>query len=561
MRPALDSWATRRITARTWIGGVVIVFAVALAAGCSDSVKKGAPARDATAVHNEGRAFPVLRVTWGSPDYLDPGLAYTSYAWMLLQHVNLGLIGYRWTTGAEGATVVPALAERLPAVSSHGTDYRFTLRPNLRYSDGTPLSASDFKASIERLFKIDSPGVGFFMQIVGAPRFAKAKDGPLPGIVVDDEKRTIEIKLSAPRADFLDILGIPFAAVLPASTPPSDQSTQAIPATGPYMVQSYRPKRNVVLLRNPHYEAVPGIPRGNPDRLVATIVNEPAAALETVLRGSSDFMMGVPPDRLAEVQRKHADRLKLYTPASTYYFALNNRLPPFDNLKARQAVNYAIDRRALVQANGGLGIATQNVLPPTYPQYRKIDFYRHDVGRAKRLVAESGTSGMKVTVWGINQSPAREATEYLADLLNKVGWKATPKLLGVAVFFQTVGNQATRAQVVWLNWYQDYPHPLDWFDGPFNGNRITRVHNTNMGNVNFSDVNAAIERLRGAERSTADTDEAWARVDHDLIVEHAALVPYMNAEGADFLGARIDPACYYNHVLFLFDWAAICVKR
>jgi len=549
------------ITARTWIAGAGVVFALALAAGCHDSAKKASPALAASAVQNEGRTFPLLRVTWGSMDYLDPGLAYTSYAWMLMEHVYLGLVGYRWTTGSEGATIVPALAQHLPAVSSHGTDYRFTLRPNLRYSDGTEVRASDFKASIERLFKIDSPGVGFFTQIVGAPRFAKTKSGPLPGIVVDDEKRTIEIKLSTPRADFLNILGIPFAAVLPASTPPSDQSTTAIPATGPYMVQSYRPRRTFVLIRNPRYKVVPGIPPGNPDKLIGMIMENPTAALETVLRGKSDFMMGVPPDRLAEVQSKHRARLKLYTPASTYYFALNERLPPFNSLKARQAVNYAIDRQALVQANGGLGIATQNVLPPTYPQYRKIDFYRHDIGRAKRLVAESGTSGMTVTVWGVNQSPSREATLYLTDLLNKVGWKAAPKLLAGAVFVQTVGNQATRAQIVWLNWYQDYPHPLDWFDASFNGNRITQVHNSNIGNVDFSDVNVAIERLKRAGGSAAGSNEAWAKVDHDLVVKHAAVAPYMNAEGADFLGAGIDPGCYYNHVLFLFDWTAICAKR
>jgi peptide/nickel transport system substrate-binding protein len=167
---------------------------------------------------------------------------------------------------------------------------------------------------------------------------------------------------------------------------------------------------------------------------------------------------------------------------------------------------------------------------------------------------------MSVTVWGVNQSPAREATEYLTDVLNKIGWKATPKLLAGDVFFQTVGNQATRAQIVWVNWYQDYPHPLDWFDGPFNGNRITEVHNNNIDNVDYADVNAAIERLKRSRGRTAASNAAWANVDRELVVRHAALAPYVNAEGADFLGTRIDASCYYNHVLYLFDWTAICLK-
>jgi peptide/nickel transport system substrate-binding protein len=148
------------------------------------------------------------------------------------------------------------------------------------------------------------------------------------------------------------------------------------------MVRSYKPTRSFVLVRNHHYQPIPGIPRGNPDRLVGTIVEEPTAALETVLHGNSDFVMGVPVDRLTELRTKHGAQLKLYTPANTYYFALNNRVPPFNSSKARRAVNYAIDRDALVRLNGGLGTVTQNVLPPTYPQYRKINFYQHDVTRA-----------------------------------------------------------------------------------------------------------------------------------------------------------------------------------
>ncbi len=515
-----------------------------------------------TASQNAGRTFADFRVTWDAPDYFDPGLTYTVTGWQVIQHVYLGLLGYKQTAGPDGATIIPALAEKLPTVSADGKDYKFTLRPGLKYSNGKPVMASDFKASIERLYKIDSPGVGFFDQIVGADTFSKTKKGGISGITVNDKARTVDIKLSSPRGDFLYILGIPFAAIVPKSTPASDQSTRGIPSTGPYMQQKYQPNRSFVFVRNPNYKEIPGIPKGNPDKLTGTIISEDTAALQTVLNGKSDYdFRTIPTDRLSEVQTKYKDQLRLYTPANTYYLAMNSRVPPFNNLKAREAINYAIDRGAMVRLFGGLGVTTQNFLPPTYPQYKKITKYTHDLAKAKQLVQQSGTAGMKVTVWGLNEAPSQPTTEYVADVLNKIGWKATPKLLAHDVYFTTIGNQATKAQIMYTDWYQDYPHPLDWFDVLLNGNRITQTHNNNVGNADFPAANATIEKLKKEPKLNDTINKQWAQLDNDYVVKYSAIAPFLNIEGTDFFGKNVDLGCYYNHVLFQFDWTAICMKK
>jgi peptide/nickel transport system substrate-binding protein len=538
-----------------------------LASGCGGGGNKNASTTSSsssggTASQNSGRTFADFKVTWDAPDYFDPGLTYTVTGWQVIQHVYLGLLGYKQTAGPEGATIIPALAQSLPTVSADGKDYKFTLRPGLKYSNGKPVLASDFKASIERLYKIDSPGVGFFDQIVGADTFSKTKKGGLSGIIVNDKARTVEIKLSSPRGDFMYILGIPFAAILPKATPATDQSTRGIPATGPYMQQSYKPNRSFIFVRNPNYKEIPGIPKGNPDKLTGTIISEDTAALQTVLNGKSDYdFRTIPTDRLSEVQTKYKDQLRLYTPANTYYFAMNSRVPPFNNLKAREAINYAIDRGAMVRLFGGLGVTTQNFLPPTYPQYHKISFYTHDLAKAKQLVQQSGTAGMKVTVWGLNEAPSQPTTEYVADVLNKIGWKATPKLLAHDVYFTTIGNQATKAQIMYTDWYQDYPHPLDWFDVLLNGNRITQTHNNNVGNADFPAANAKIEALKKQPKLTPAINKQWAQLDNDYVVKYSAIAPYLNIEGTDFFGKNVDLSCYYNHVLFQFDWTAICMKK
>jgi len=553
------------------VGALVLVLAL-LAAGCggggggnnaseSTTTTGGQASSGGTASQNAGRTFPTLRVTWDAPDYFDPGLSYTVTGWQIMQHVYLGLVGYKWTAGPAGATIVPALATGLPQVSADGKDYKFTLRKGLKYSDGSPVKASDFRASIERLYKVSSPGVGFFSQIVGADQFSKTKTGHITGITTNDKTGSVEIKLTSPRGDFLQILGIPFAAIIPAKTPPSDQSTKGIPANGPYMISSYKPNRTFTVVRNPNYQPVSGIPKGNPDKVEGTILSEDTAALQSVLGGKSDYdFRTIPTDRLPEVQQKYKDQLRLYTPANTYYLAMNTRVKPFDKLSARQAVNYAIDRSAMVQLFGGLGRTTQNFLPPTYPQYQKIDTYKTNLAKARALVKASGTAGMKVTVWGLNEAPSQPTVEYVADVLTKIGWKATPKLLAHDVYFTTIGNQKTKAQIMYTDWYQDYPHPLDWFDVLLNGNRITETHNNNVSNADFPAANALIERLKKQPKLNDQVNQQWASLDRDYVVKYSAVAPYLNIEGTDFFSDKVDLSCYYNHVLFQFDWSAICMK-
>src|SRR5690348_15200708 len=223
---------------------------------------------------------------------------------------------------------------------------------------------------------MDSPGVGFFSSIAGvsgANGYATTKKGHISGITTNDANRTIEIKLDHPEGDILYILALEFAHVVPTGTPAKDQSTHPIPSTGPYMIQSYQPNKQFVLVRNPQYKQIEGLPAGNPDKVVFKIVEDDAAALQQVINGQGDWdFHPIPTDRLASTQQKYGDRLKIYTPANTYYFFMNTRVKPFNNLKVRQAVNYAIDRQALVRIYGGLASPTQNVLPPTYPQYKKI---------------------------------------------------------------------------------------------------------------------------------------------------------------------------------------------
>ena len=301
---------------------------------------------------------------------------------------------------------------------------------------------------------MDSPGVGFFSAISGvsgAKGFATTKKGHISGIITNDANRTIELKLDHPEGDILYILALEFADVVQTGTPASDQSTHPIPATGPYMVQSYVPNRTITLVRNPNYNnQIPTEPSGNPDKVIAKIITDPVAAYQQVISGKSDYdFQPIPNDRLPEAQKKYKDQLRIYTNANTYYYALNNAIPPFNNIQARKAAQMAIDPQAIISGiYGGLGRPTENFLPPGYPQYKKIDAWHFDLAKAKQLVQQSGTAGQTVDVYGPNEDPSKSNTEYLAGQLTKIGYKTKIHLLSHAVYFQTIGNQATKAQAM-----------------------------------------------------------------------------------------------------------------
>ena len=535
-----------------------LTFALAACGGGDD--ESGGSTTEASGGSTQ-KTFPELKVAFDNGiDYLDPGLSYTVQGWGIMLPVHLGLVTYKMVNGPDGATLIPAMAKDLPEVSSDGLDYKFELRDGVTYSDGTAVKASDFKSSIKRLFLVDSPGVGFFTGIEGAEQFAKTKKGDIAGITTDDNAGTVEIKLTAPQGDFLHILATLFASFVPPNTPAKDQSTAGIPANGPYMIQNYTPNRSVTLVRNPKWKAIEGIPDGNPDKMSFNVIEEDSAALQSVIDGKNDYdFHPIPVDRLGEVQNKFPDQLKLYLPANTYYYFMNTRLKPFDKLEVRQAVNYAIDRQAVVRLYGGLAKPTENVLPPTYPQYKKISKYPHDLAKAKQLVQQSGYAGMPVTVWGNSRETLQKPAAYLADVLNQIGFKATLKIIDPSVYFTTIGNQRTKAQTGIANWFQDYPHPLDWFDVLLNGERITQTHNNNYSNFDNKNVNSTINKLKTEPTLTDAVNQQWAQLDN-TVMQNAAWAPYVNRQFTDFFSSKVDTGCYINHVLYQFDFSRICMK-
>ncbi len=501
----------------------------------------------------------------GSTDYLDPGLSDTAEGWGVMWNVYLPLIGYKHVNRSAGATLVPYLATSLPHISPNGRVYSLRLRRGLRYSNGESVHAGDFKRTIERDIVLDSAGAALFNNIAGAARFAKIQKGGIIGIRVNDLQRTIVIHLVAPEGDFENILASEFAAPVPSNAPRSDTTLHPLPSTGPYEIASYQPRSRIVEVRNPRFQPWRfhgNVPVGNPDRVTWDIVPTAGVALRSVLSGKDDWMSywPVPNKRLPGLEKRYASRLRKFTPPNLAYFFMNTHVAPFDKVAVRRAVNYAISRKWLVHLAGGLARGTENILPPGYPSYRPHELYRHDLRKAKKLVAASGERGTRVTVWNHDVPGDLPFTKYLVTVLDKLGFRAQENIVTASDYWSTLSEPSTKAQIGFADWVQDYPHPLDWFGVLLDGRQTTAAGSDNYAHFDVPWVTREIESLTRQPKLTPALDGRWRRLDR-RVMELAPWAPFLNREEIDFFSARVRLKCYVNNVLYGFDYAKICVRK
>jgi peptide/nickel transport system substrate-binding protein len=179
--------------------------------------------------------------TW-RPD-LDPQVAWSNYSLNVIYDTYIPLLTYRHAGDRAGSDVIPGLARGLPQIGDQGRTYTLRLRKGLRYSDGEPVRASDFKFAVERMFGFEFGGAfygagHFFDDIVGAERFERTRRGGIPGIVTDDRTGNIVIHLARPERSFSRKLAMTFTAPVPPGTPIHNQSFDPPPATGPYVIRT-----------------------------------------------------------------------------------------------------------------------------------------------------------------------------------------------------------------------------------------------------------------------------------------------------------------------------------
>lgn len=509
----------------------------------------------------------VLRATFASfPDYMDPALSYTAEGWAAMYDTYIPLLTYKHASGKEGSEVIPGLAKRLPEITDGGKTYTLFLRRGLRYSNGRPVRASDFKYAVERMFRLNSGGFPFFTDIVGVRRFLRTRKDGISGIVTDNETGKIVIHLSKPRGTFTQELALMFVAPVPPGMPMRAASHHPPPATGPYVITKVTPGTGWSYERNPEWQRhnhklLPQIPSGHVGRIEVKIVRNNAEQVSGVEQGEFDWMQNPPSaDRFPSLARKYkGTQFRIEPTLSTYYFWMNTRKAPFDDLRVRRAVNYAVDTSALQRIYAEQITPTHQILPPDMPGYRKYDLYPRNLAQARKLIRKAHPRDRKITVWTDSEPPNNEAGAYYASVLRQLGFHARLKVVSPYNYFTVIGNTSTpNLDTGWSNWFADYAHPNDWFQPLLAGSSILHTYNGNFAQIDIPSLNSKIVEL--SRTPLGPTQEAeYAALDRSYM-EQAPWVPYGTRTLSTFVSKRVDLGEVVWNPLFGADLASFEFK-
>ena len=538
--------------------GVVAAMATFGLAACGDS-GGGGGGKEGGEVSGTVTSFP---------DYLDPQLSYTLEGWEAINDVYIPLLTYAQGSGEESTKVVPGLAESLPDISADGKTYTFTLRKGMKYSDGSPIKASDFPYAIERLFKLDSGGAPFFENISGATDYADGKADSISGIQADDATGKIVVNLDKPSGTFLNEVALMFAAPVPQSTPlDKDQTSTPPPSSGTFMITNSDPPNSYTLEKNPQFKTVQDagatdLSEAHVDKVTVTQNKNQSAQAQAIENNQSDFMVDPPPaDLLPDIESTYSDRFRFQESINTYYFWMNNTTPPFNDVRVRQAVNYAIDPAALNRIFGGRLHPSQTILPPGMPGYTDYKLYPGpDLDKAKQLIAEAKPSDTDITVWTDDEPDRKRIGAYYQDVLNSLGFHTTLKIIGGDVYFSTIGNTSTPdLDTGFADWFQDYPHPNDFFGILLSGEAIHPTNNQNFSQTDIPDLNKQIADLDTKQLTDPGVEEDYGNLDKSFM-EQAVWAPYGNEKFTTFTSDRINFDDVQFSLVFNLDYASFQLK-
>jgi peptide/nickel transport system substrate-binding protein len=487
------------------------------------------------------------------PQSLDPSIDFTTQGGEVHWLTHLGPYSFAHASGAAaGSQVIPAVAAALPTVSPDGKTYTFTIRQGLKYSDGSPLKASDLKFGIERALKLGWSAASFLTSTVaGAADYATGKAKDISGITADDTSGQITIKLINPYGAFEDVLAIPGVSFMPQTTPMKPEPNNPPVGFGPYMITNVVPNQSFTVAINPNYasQAIPGIPVGHVNVNVRVESNTTTEASDVLNNSADVFDWGdtIPPALIQQVESQASDRYKSFQSNKTFYWFLNTTQKPFTSALAREAVQIAVDRPALARLGSGLLSPGCYLLPPlmvghpTQPcPYGIVPNNSPNIAKAKQLVQQSGMAGTAVTVWAQNRQPRLEWCENYAATLNAIGFKATLKTIADSQYFSTIETLKNHPQTGFADWQQDFPNPTDFYQNLVDARAILPVGNSNYEEVNDPHIQSELNALYpvpGAQ--LASMAARWQALDFYL-TNKAYVVPFGYLSSPEFVSNRID---------------------
>jgi peptide/nickel transport system substrate-binding protein len=548
----------------------VLAFAVA-AAGCSQTTEgegesteqqqqTGTIATDpadsqgpAKAVDGATKGGVVKILHLAEFEHLDPQRTYVSDALSMSTQFARTLTGYR-EDGQGNLKLVGDLATTAGEdVNKDCKVWKYTLKDGLKFQDGTPITAQDVAYGISRSFDTEtiSDGPAYVQSwLTGNSDFASVYNGPykspgkpVPGLTVNGDK---EITFTFPKPQ----CETPYALAMPTSSPvPQAKDTKGdydrMPfSSGPYMIKEHKYDQFIEFVRNPNWDpATDPIRNAYPDGIRVEFGIDQETASNRLIADAPDdksamMWQNVPAALLPNTEAAGVkERTKPGESQYVEYIYINTER--VKDLKVRQAVNWAINRDAIVKIRGGVDTITgATIISPTIAGYKQFNAY--DGGptgnpeKAKELLA--GQS-VKLT-FAYPQTPQREQiAASVQESLGRAGIEVVLNPLDPATFYATVGTRGNKFDLIRGGWGADWPSASTVIPALFDGRALRPTGNQNLAYLNDPMVNSEIDRIQ-----TLPADEAadeWAKLDERMMKEIAPIIPMYYIGNYEMHGSKI----------------------
>jgi peptide/nickel transport system substrate-binding protein len=540
---------------RFWLS----VAVAALGAGLLVTAGFAGPQSASSSGKSEARGGTIRVDSRNDWDYIDPALAYFSHSWQIENAIQLKLMGFPDKEGAAGSRMRPEAAAAFPRVSGDGRTYTFTIKPGFRFSNGTPVTAANFRAAFTRALnpRMQSPASSFLDDVASFR-------------TVGQNQLVVRLKKVAP--DFVARMSMPFFSAIPTNLPINAEGVGApLVSAGPYYVREWVKGRSAVVVRNPHWNNArePYKALGRPamaNQFTFTFGNSLEATLLRLQRNEVD-LGNIPPaaaSQLAEQYGINRGRFFIRKQLVTWFVALNNEQALFrGNTNLRKAVNWAIDRPSLVRQFGYLGGGrTDQILPPGMPGFKDAKLYSlqgvntASLNRARALARNATRSG-KAVLYTFNSSPGPQLAQVLQFNLRQIGIDAEIRTYDRVVQHEKAATRGEPFDITVEGWGADYADPYNFLNVLLDGRRIQATNNVNTSYFNDARYNTRMEqaaRLSGQARYNT-----YAQLDSDLMRNAAPMAPFINTNAKILVGQEI--GCYtYSTVNGSSNLVAVCKK-
>jgi peptide/nickel transport system substrate-binding protein len=484
-----------------------------------------------------------LRVNFSESDFafLDPALAYDGPSWQVLFATGATLVGFRNAPAPLGTQIAPDAARALPLISRDGKTYTFTLRKGLRFSDGSKVTPAAFVRAFERAANPEqqSPANQYIGDLAGVDAYIAGKASRISGLTARGSK--LVVRLSRSRPTFLSEISLPFFQAVKPSMPIDAHGISVYPSAGPFKIVSREPGIRVVLERNRLYKG----PRpARSDRIVITVNSDTSQSLLQVRAGQADYDLGgLPPTAHGDLADKYgvrkagAGRYFVNPTLGVTYLALNTARPFFADVSHRKAINWAIDRPALLRVGGKLaGTRTDQILPPSVPGFQQARLYAikgADPAMAKKV---SPSIGGQITLLHTTSPTSTARAQVIQYNLKQIGVdvKLRPEPFGVAI--KSAGTRGADFDMFLIAWASDYPDPAVFINPLLDGRLIQESNNSNYSYFDDSVYN---RRMTVAGNLAGDARfAAFGKLDVDLMRDAAPIAPIITPNVREFVSAR-----------------------